>query len=1018
MSSIHTEIHFEDDIVAHLSSHGWLAGDPGKYDAVRALYPEDALWWVQYAYPQEWEKFVAQAGSGAEEAFLSYLTSTLDKRGTLAILRHGFKIVGLGAKRLAMMSTQPSSGNNPEAVARYEAVRCRVVRQVHYSPHRPAESIDLVLFVNGLPVATLELKTQFTQSVHDAVKQYKFDRPVVDPVSKRREPLLQFASRAVVHFAVSTEEVYMTTRLVGGKTHFLPFNQGCDEGSGNPPNPDGYRTAYFYERVLQRNNWLHILAKFVHLEKKEGKESLIFPRYHQWDAVVSIVDAVRECDGDAGRFLVQHSAGSGKSNSIGWLAHHLSSLWVNDEKKLFDSVIVVTDRTVLDKQLQDTIYQFEHKQGVVERITNKSGSKSSQLAEALAQRKPIIIVTIQTFGKVLEKLGAADMHDHSFAVIADEAHSSQTGKAAASLKQALGFTPDDEDEEVTLEDILTAVAVARYGTGNITYFAFTATPKPKTMQLFGHKNPDGEYRPFHQYPMRQAIEEGFILDVLKGYIPYRVAYKLAHDGKEYNEDEVDKSEASKALSRWVRLHPYNIAKKVEIIVEHFREHVAARLNGQAKAMVVTGSRKEAVRYKLAMDAYIKNQKYTYGTIVAFSGEVNDKESSDLPLTENNMNPALQGEDIRDVFDGYEYQVLIVANKFQTGFDQPRLVAMYVDKRLAGVATVQTISRLNRIYPGKDWTAVLDFVNDPDQILEDFQTYYRGCVLPIGSNPQMLLDLQEKLDAQGIYYESEIDAFAELYYRSGAQGKTLTQKQLSGKLSFILQRFSDRVAVARQSRDESKIDALTLFVKDLESFCSLYDFLSQIVPLHDPDLEKRYIVFRHLIHPLREILRTATPQDGGIDLSAVTLTHYAIHRTGKYQDGLHLDPDGESVLEAVSSQGTGEARSKEQILLSELIEQLNKIFEGELTDSDMVNYAQAARDKVMEDNEVVLQARNNDTLDQFANGKVKEVAPAAVIGMMEAHTEMSKQVLENKSTMAQFIKLITEMVYEAVRGESA
>jgi type I restriction enzyme R subunit len=1021
MSGVHTEKFFEDDIVAYLTGHRWLAGEPGGYDAANALYPEDALWWVQYAYPREWEKFTLQNPRDPQSAFLDRLTRALDKQGTLAVLRHGFKIAGLGATRLAMMKSRPASGNNAEANEQYDAIRCRVVRQVHYSPHRPAESIDLVLFVNGLPVATIELKTQFTQSVHDAIRQYKFDRPVVDPTTRTREPLLQFRSRAIVHFAVSTEEVFMTTHLDGGKTRFLPFNQGYDEGPGNPPNPEGYRTAYLWERVFQRDAWLHILAKFVHLEESEdGRQSLIFPRFHQWDAVTRLVADVRDHAREPVRRLIQHSAGSGKSNSIGWLAHHLSSLWIADDRKLFDSVIVVTDRTVLDSQLQETIYQFDHKQGVVERITSEGGAKSTKVAAALAQKKPIIIVTIQTFGKVIEKLGSQEMQDHTFAVIADEAHTSQTGKAAASLKQALGFAPGDDEEEISLEDILTTVADSRYGKGNISYFAFTATPKAKTMQLFGSRQPDGSYEPFHTYPMRQAIEEGFILDVLTGYIPYKVAYKLAHDGRDYDEDEVDKSEASKALSRWVRLHPYNIAQKVRIIVEHFRENVAGRLNGQAKAMVVTGSRREAVRYKLAMDAYITAQNYSYGTLVAFSGEVNDRESSDLPLTEKNMNPNLGGEDIKNVFDAPEYQVLVVANKFQTGFDQPKLVAMYVDKRLSGVATVQTLSRLNRVYPGKDWTAVLDFVNDPEEVLADFQTYYRGAALPTGADPQMIIDLQDKLDAQGIYHESEVDAFAEAYYGAGRLGRTLTHKQLMGRVAPILQRFTDRVVAARNANDDKEINALTLFVKDVESFCSLYDFLSQIVPLGDPDLEKRYLLYRHLIHPLREALRTSIPDDGGIDLSQIHLTHYAIHLRRGSDDagGLTMNPDGISVLETPSGQGTGEARSKEQVLLSELVEQLNKIFEGELSDADMVHYAEATRDKVMEDNEVILQAMNNDSLDQFANGKVKEVVPDAIFQMMMANSSMTEQVMASKETMARFVSLITEMVYESVRNRSA
>jgi type I restriction enzyme R subunit len=1022
MKPIHTEIHFEDDIYNHLTSHGWLSGDAKNYDAHSALYPEDALWWVQYAYPTQWEKFTSQHNAHAEQAFLKHLETELGKNGTLHVLRHGFKIAGLGSTPLAMSISRPSSGNNPVTLDHYQAIRCRVVRQVHYSPHRPNESIDLVLFVNGIPVATLELKTDFTQTVHDAMKQYKYDRPVVDPVKRLKEPLLQFKSRCIVHFAVSTNEVYMTTRLDGPSTSFLPFNQGDGEGAGNPLNPEGYKTAYLWERVLQRDAWLHILSKFVHLEKKEKflddgskkiRETLIFPRYHQWDAVMKLVADVRTKNAGS-KYLVQHSAGSGKSNSIAWLAHHLATLWVSDEKKLFDSVIVITDRTILDKQLQETIYQFEHKQGVVERITDEGGAKSTKLALALSQKKPVIIVTIQTFGHVLQKLGSQEMAEFNFAVIADEAHTSQTGKAAASLKGVLGFSID-EDEELSLDDVLSAVANSRYGKGNISYFAFTATPKAKTMQLFGTPDQSGAYQPFHVYSMRQAIEEGFILDVLKGYIPYKIAYKLAHEGKDYDEDTVDKSEAAKALSRWVRLHPYNIAQKVQIIVEHFREHVSSRLGGQAKAMVITGSRLEAVRYKLAMDIYIKAHNYLFGTIVAFSGEVNDKQSSDLPLTESNMNKNLRGRDIRDAFDGPEYQVLIVANKFQTGFDQPKLVAMYVDKQLSGVATVQTLSRLNRTYPGKDWTVVLDFLNDPDQILEDFQLYYRGCTLPVGSDPQMVIDLQLKLDAQGIYHESEIEDFVTAYFQAGSKG--LGQNRLASLVGPTLQRFSHKVRDARDSGDSEAMDGLRLFVKDLQSFCNLYDFLSQIIPFGDSDIEKRYIFFKHIIKQMLEILRTEIPKDGGVDLSMVKLTHYAIHRRGE-EGNLKLDPMGDLVLEAPTGQGTGKSHTKEEILLSELVHQLNLIFEDELTDNDMVNYAEGIRDKVMEDTEVALQAMNNTSIDQFANGKIRQAIPGAIVGMMSANQKMTNQVMANSETMQEFAAIITRMVYEAFAEKRA
>jgi type I restriction enzyme R subunit len=888
-----------------------------------------------------------------------------------------------------------------------------VVRQVHYSPHRPAESIDVVLFVNGIPVATLELKTQSTQSVHDAIKQYRFDRPTIDPVKKQKEPLLQFKSRCIVHFAVSTEEVYMATRLDGAGTVFLPFNQGDGEGAGNPVNPLGVKTAYLQEKVLQRDNWLHILAKFVHLKKdeviqpdgtKKEVESIIFPRYHQWDCVTKVVrDA--SATGTGQKYLIQHSAGSGKSNSIAWVAHHLATLHDKDSNKVFDSVIVITDRKVLDSQLQETIYQFEHKAGLVERITNASGAKSDQLSIALKERKPVIIVTIQTFGFVLQKLGSEEMAKYRFAVIADEAHTSQTGKSASSLKAVLGHTPTDDDEELSLEDLVAEASQSRYGKGNISYFAFTATPKPKTMQLFGRHDENGVYHAFHTYSMRQAIEEGFILDVLKGYISYKVAYKLAHDGKDYDDDTVDKSEASKALSRWVRLHPYNIAQKVQIVVEHFKEHVGWRLEGNAKAMVVTSSRLEAVRYKIAIDAYIKARGYKIGTIVAFSGEVNDKASSDHPLTETNMN-SIGGKDIRDAFDKGDYQVLIVANKFQTGFDQPKLVAMYVDKQLSGVATVQTLSRLNRTAKGKDWTVVLDFVNDPQTVLADFQVYYKGCTLPVGTDPKLLLDLQVKLDALGVYTEGEVESFADAYFE--AKGVKLTHSKLRALLGSTLQRFAHMVQGAKHSGETKQMDALQMFVKDIQSFCNLYDFLSQIIPFGDNELEKRYVYFKHIMHDLREILRTEIPKGEALDLSTIQLTHFAVKKKGEPE--LKLDPDGDSTLTAGDGAGTGNPRDKEQILLSQLVEQLNLIFEGELTDGDLINYTHGIRDKVMEDADVALEAKSN-TLDRFANGKVKKAIPNAIIAHMEKNQDMTRQVMASEDTMKKFISVITDLVYK-------
>lgn len=1024
MSAIHQEKHFQREIIQHLCCNGWVEGQDSAYDKALALYPEDVLAWIQTAHPEAWKKLTDIHGANAGKQVLDRLVKELENQGTLAILRHGFKMVGLGEKRLTMAQFKPAFALNPDTMARYAANRLRVVEEVHYSQHKE-DRIDLVFFVNGLPVATSELKTDSTQSVHDAITQYQDDRPPLDPVAKVSEPLLAFKSRCVVHFAVSTSKVAMATRLEGAATVFRPFDQGFDEGAGNPPNPSGCQTAYLWERVLQRDAWLHILGSFVHLERKPRKlpdgrkitvESMIFPRFHQWDAVLKLVEAART-EGSGKTYLVQHSAGSGKSNTIAWTAHHLASLHDANDTKVFDSVIVITDRTVLDQQLQDTIYQFEHKAGVVERITDEDGAKSEKLAAALLARKPIIIVTIQTFGFVLKRIQTDEaLRNRSFAVVADEAHSSQSGSAAASLRKVLGkdTVNGSEEGEITFEDLLDADIQARTRPGNVAYFAFTATPKPKTMELFGRLDPDGQKRPFHSYSMQQAIEEEYILDVLRNYTSYKVAWRLAHNGQEYDEHEVDKAEGVKALVRWVRLHPHNIAQKVAIIVEHFRHHVAWRLNGQAKAMVATGSRKEAVRYKLAMERYIAENHYKLGVLVAFSGEVVDGDYGPDPFTESNMNPGLKGS-IPEALEGGDYSVLVVAEKYQTGFDQPKLVAMYVDKRLAGVSTVQTLSRLNRTYHKdgckKDWTVVVDFVNDPEQILADFQKYYRTAVLPTGTDPHLLYELQTKLDGSGIYLASEVDAFARFFW--DPEGRQ-THMELQAKLSPPVQRFHVRLKDARDAKDRESLDGLKVFVKDLGTFCRLYEFLSQIVDYQDSDLEKRYVLFKHLIPHLELALRTETPREG-IDLSEVKLTHHSI-RPG---DPSYLDlvKSGSGVMEPVGEAGTGVGKDRLKEKLSAIIARLNDLFEGQLTDDDLVNYAIGVRDKLMENDDLAQQAATNSK-DQFAQGDIKEAVVGAVIEHMEVNNDMASQVLNNPKTLDGFMRLMVDLVYDgfAIRRE--
>jgi len=605
--SLHQEVKLEDEICAYLAAHGWLHArdDAGSYDRARALFPGDVATWLQASQPKSWEALSKSNGSAAETVLLDRIRKQIDERGTLDVLRHGIEIIGL-RQPLALAQFKPALGANPDILARYGANRLRVIRQIKYSLHNE-NCIDLVLFLNGIPVATVELKSDFTQSVEDAVDQYRFDR---HPKPKRQpaaEPLLEFPRGALVHFAVSNSEVRMTTKLAGPATSFLPFNLGDQGAAGNPVNPNGHRTAYLWEQVWEREGWLEILGRYLVAPRDDKKriKALIFPRYHQLDATRRLVGAIRQ-EGAGGKYLIQHSAGSGKTNSIAWTAHFLADLHDDQDRKLFDTVLVVSDRNVLDAQLQDAIFDFQRTTGVVTTIKNEGGAKSAQLAEALSGNKKIVVCTIQTFPFALsavQELAATE--GKRFAVIADEAHSSQTGEAATTLKQVLSA---DEIEalkdggEVSTEDVLAAQMATRARDSGITYVAFTATPKAKTLELFGRRpkpeqpaGPDNLPQPFHVYSMRQAIEERFILDVLKNYTPYSLAFKLASDGREFDDRDVARNEAMKGLMRWVRLHPYNIAQKVQVVVEHFRENVAPLLDGLAKAMVVVASCLEVVR---------------------------------------------------------------------------------------------------------------------------------------------------------------------------------------------------------------------------------------------------------------------------------------------------------------------------------------------------------------------------------------------------------------------------------------
>lgn len=1073
------ELTFQNDMIAQLQAHGWLLGKAEHYNRELALYPEDVIGFVKDTQDEQWQKFCALYPVQPEQKFLERLAQQLNKAdpnaankemrtfGTLGVLRHELKDRGT---RFSLCQFAPEHDLNPDTLARYKKNRLRVVPEVTYSPWATAEHlaetgvkakewrIDLVLFVNGIPVATLELKSEFKQAVHNAMRQYRTTRLPVDPVTKKPEPLLTFKRGALVHFAVSQYEVYMTTRLEGESTFFLPFNKGThDGGAGNdaPADVNQYATDYLWNEVLVPDNLLKILGRFVHLQieekedadgRKYKKESLIFPRYHQWDVVQRLLAAAKS-EGPGQKYLIQHSAGSGKSNSIAWSAHQLSSLYDASGNKLFHSVIVVTDRTVLDAQLQDTIAQFEQTDGVVGRINNQEGdgSKSEKLAKALESSQPIIIVTIQTFPFVLRAIeNSVSLKERNYAIIADEAHSSQTGSTARQLKEVLMVdgTASDE-EELTTDDILDAAVASRRASKNLTYLAFTATPKTKTLELFGRlPKPDepasktNKPEAFHVYSMRQAIEEGFILDVLKNYTNYKVAYNLAMKMKDADH-EVESKKAKVKLNQWVRLHDHNISQKVMVIVEHFKTHVMGLLGGQAKAMVVTGSRKEAVRYKQAFDKYITEQGYQkIHAMVAFSGEVefNDKDPNaeflqGAKFTELNMNPQLKGRDMRKAFDTDDYQVMIVANKFQTGFDQPKLCAMYVDKKLGGVECVQTLSRLNRTYPGnaETGTFILDFFNEPQDILDAFQPYFQTAELANVSEPNLIFDLFDKLRAADIFTWKEVEQFCEAFFVKSKSNAAIAnickpaverwQKRYKHAVEAYKQakemfertkKFNDAVLLANAEnslKDCKKAkDALEIFKKDLGSFVRFYEFMSQIVDYNDKDLEKLSLYARNL----RPMLRETVLDEDNVDLSGIFLSHYRVSKI-RQQHLVLQENSSEYQLEPGEAVGSAVAKDRKTEFLSQIVQRLNEMFiTDQLTDQDMVNYLYTITDKVRE-NALVMQQIENNTPEQAMLGDFRQASYDALIESDSAHENQKMQLLTNPEKADQFFRLVFELL---------
>jgi type I restriction enzyme R subunit len=1009
-----------------LTTGGWKLGTNAEWDKDRAFFPAQIFAFLQETQSQLWAEMLALHASGLEAVLLNTLVKELDAKGSLNILRHGFKFYG---KTFRLAYFKPAHGANSEVVEQFARNVLTITRQV---PCHPSDNrtLDMVLSVNGLPVATIELKNPGTgQNWRHAIKQYQSDR---DP----RAPLFDFKKRALVHFAADTDEVHMTTRLVGNKTFFLPFNRGSHPGqiicgAGNPQHPSGYRTGYFWEDVLKFDSFLDILGHFMFLEQKDEKlddgrgghrlvtkETMVFPRYHQLDAVRKLVTATRSA-GPGQNYLIQHSAGSGKTNSISWLSHRLASLHNEADQKTFDCVVVITDRQVLDRQLQDAIYQIEHAQGVVKAIDEDS----KQLAAALIDGTKIVITTLQKFPFVLRGLlhaaGAesqeqataeekqqaktweAEIAKRRYAIIVDEAHSSQSGESARELKGILGAAAQasNGDDEPDWEDGLNRVMQSRGRQPNLSFFAFTATPKGKTLELFGRIGASGMPEAFHLYSMRQAIEEDFILDVVKNYTIYATYYRLIKAAED--DPNFPKKKAGRTLAKFLSLHPHNIEQKTEVMVEHFRQKVQSHLGGRAKAMVVTSSRLHAVRYMKAFERYIAENGYLdIRPLVAFSGTVKDPDTG-VEYTEPGMNlDCVSGKPIGEKqlserFASPDYQVLLVANKYQTGFDQPLLQAMYVDKRLDGVQAVQTLSRLNRKILGKESPFVLDFVNKAEDIYKAFKPYYDATSLQECADPQQMETLKHELDAEQIYFWSEVEAFARIFYRPPEKQNAADHAHMQRHLQPAVDRF-------KSMQDE---ETRSEFREKLNAYISIYAFLSQVIPYGDSTLEMLYSYGRFLLPHLPLDRDTEQAKLG----DEVGLQYYRLQRIYSGEIALKQgDPEG---VKSPTDLGTGKAKD-EKVPLSEIIQILNERFATSFTEEDRLFFEQI-REKASKNPQIIQTALANP-LDKFQLG-IRKLVEGFMIQRMGENDKIVTRYMDDSEFQNVAFPVLAKSIFETVRN---
>ena len=982
------EITFEQEIEYSLLDHGgYIKGNPRDYNREFAIDTKQLFRFLQDSQPVEWEKLCRKHGENVETGFLKKLYRDLDTYGTLYVLRHG--VVDAPAK-LSLCYFKPASGMNQTSQALYEKNILSITRQVHYSL-KNENSIDVVLFINGLPVATVELKNPITgQTVENAKRQYMKDR---DP----RELLLSFKARCLVHFAVDTEEVWMTTKLAGKNTYFLPFNQGSngagnDGGKGNPANPNGYPTAYLWENVFQKDSMMDIVQKFMNL--KDGK-TLIFPRYHQLDVVRKLLADVRQ-NGAGHNYLIQHSAGSGKSNSIAWTAYRLASLFNEENKPVFSSVVVVTDRTVLDAQLQETISGFDHTLGAIETIGEDKTSKD--LRDAINGGVRIIVTTLQKFPVIYQEVDK--VVGRNFAIIVDEAHSSQTGSSALKLKAALADTEDalreyaeiegKAEEELDPDDRLMREMTVQGRHKNLSFFAFTATPKDKTLELFGTEYEDGSFHPFHIYSMRQAIEEGFILDVLQNYMTYDTCFKIVKTSED--NPDVPASRAAKVIRKYQELHPYNISQKAQIIVETFRETTRNKIGGRGKMMVITSSRLAAVRYYHEVKRYIEEQKYNdVQVLVAFSGAVQD---GDEEYTEPKLNVRADGTHIAETQTKAEFHdhfnVLIVAEKYQTGFDEPLLHTMIVDKKLKGVKAVQTLSRLNRTCTGKVDTFVLDFANKKEDILEAFQPFYQETSLSQEVNADLIYQTQKELRGFAVYNDADIEAFAKEYFSTGRQ-----DARAMGRMTSVLKPVADRY---NQKTPNERYQ----FRRQVRNLIKWYGYISQILRMFDKELHKEYVFCCYLINLLPAETTDMVDLEGKLKLE-----YYKLQKT--FAGSIELE-QVKGVYEPAKQKGAMGLDTKSP--LDEIIAKINEKYKGEFTEGDKVLLT-ALRSRLMADKKLTKMAQTSDPQIFVESIFPKAFGAAAQDSYLESQDTYTS-LFEDQHKYNAIMSALADVVYREMR----